>query len=71
MSLDQEHKRMKHVYFNRHRQLNREVRQRTKSKREAYWNIVAAKLEDATPRNEYKALYKDPEETEWMKQVNQ
>ena len=41
----------------RYRQLKKELRFRPKNERNAYWNNVAQKLEDATHRREYRYLY--------------
>lgn len=57
LDLVDKRKRVKHVDFEQYRRLNKEVRQRMKAEREAYWNSVTAELEEAASRHEYRTLY--------------
>jgi CRISPR/Cas system CSM-associated protein Csm2 small subunit len=57
LDLVEKRKRVKHVDLEQYRRLNKEVRQRMKAEREAYWNSVAADLEEAASRHEYRTLY--------------
>lgn len=47
----------KHIDLKHYRCLNKEVRQRMKVEREAYWNSVAANLEEESSREKYQTLY--------------
>ncbi|KAK6478437.1 hypothetical protein HHUSO_G20753 [Huso huso] len=57
LNLVDKRKQAKHVDLEQYRHLNREVRQMMKTEREAYWNNVAADLEEAASRHEYRTLY--------------
>ena len=58
LDLVDERKCVKLVDYNRYRQLNLDVRKRLKEEREAYWNQVAANLEEAASKHEYHTLYR-------------
>ena len=57
LDLVDERKRVKLIDHERYRQLNREIRNRMKAEREAHWNRVAADLEEAASKHEYRTLY--------------
>ena len=57
LDLVAERKRIKHVDFEQYRRLNQEVRLKMKIEREVYWNDVAAEMEEAASRHEYRTLY--------------
>lgn len=53
-----EQKCVKLVDFERYCQLSNDVRCRMKEEREAYWNQVAADLEEAASKHEYHTIYR-------------
>ena len=57
LDLVDKRKQAKLVDYEHYRQLNREVRLRMKAEREMYWNKVAADLEEAASKHEYRTLY--------------
>ena len=57
LDLVDKRKQAKLVDYEHYRQLNREVRLRMKAEREVYWNKVAADLEEAASKHEYRTLY--------------
>ena len=58
LDLVNERKCVKLFDYNRYRQLNRDVRKLLKEEREAYWNQVAANLEEVASKHEYHTLYR-------------
>uniref|UniRef100_A0A914XAF4 Uncharacterized protein n=1 Tax=Plectus sambesii TaxID=2011161 RepID=A0A914XAF4_9BILA len=57
LDLIDQRKQAKLVNFTRYRELSREIRQQLKAEREAYWNRVAADMEEAQQKNEFRTLY--------------
>lgn len=57
LDLVRERKRVKHLNFERYRQLNQQVRKQLKTEREAHWDKVAADLEEAASKFEFRTLY--------------
>ena len=57
LDLVDKRKRVKHVDFELYRRLNKEVRQKMKGEREAYWNTAAADQEEAPSGHEHWTLY--------------
>ncbi|CAF0954810.1 unnamed protein product [Didymodactylos carnosus] len=57
LDLVEKRKKAKHADFEEYRRLNKEVRKKLKEEREAYWNQVAAEMEEAASKHEYRTLY--------------
>ena len=57
LDLVEQRKRYKLTNKTMYRRLNQKVRHQLKTGREAYWNNIAAKVEEAAHRHEYRTLY--------------
>ncbi|CAF0933873.1 unnamed protein product [Didymodactylos carnosus] len=53
LDLVEKRKKAKHADFEEYRRLNKEVRKKLKEEREAYWNQVAAEMEEAANIGRY------------------